>query len=66
MMQANGVYRIKPPMTEARFDMIQEEGEEGTDLQDRGEFVELDFSLEEQVVRASANKPRVGKGDELQ
>ena len=66
MMEADQVDRIELPMTEARLNLIEEAGdEEKTDLHDCGEYLELNFSVEEQAVTASKKKPRVGKGDEL-
>ena len=56
MMEAGGMDQIELPMTGARFDMIQEEGKDGTDLQDRGKFVELNFRLHQ---RASQGWVRV-------
>lgn len=67
MMHAYKVDWIKLPMMGERFDLLQEEGKDGTDLEDHGEYLEINFSFsrDEQAERAAVTRPMVCKGGGL-
>lgn len=64
LMEKHEVEYIDLPLTEARWDYLNEH-QEDQDLEDHGDCIQIAFELEEQKQMASQSKPLVGNLQEL-